>query len=460
MDKLEQEIKRRLAQSTSLEEVNCEVLWNSISEAYSQAAADRKKRRGGFIWFLLAAGIAGVCAFMALSRNTSVDYFPRLVHESELTNSLNSNQSPQHSTSSTQESNSLFIDAQSSIPAGNMTVFKPSISETIETKYDANPASKDKTEKAEARTDLKLQLPSNKDGFTMEQDRDTSDEPFDQTTHKSNSNSNKANSKTSVDKEFQAVEAVRLPTEWKPELLIPQSVSLLDISSTPIKSPLLNSQILPESRKSITFNLYGGSLLSQHTFKNGTPGFADSLNINLSSEIGYSFGCIVRIKRGNNWNMFAGLEYSQWNDRFDKMLLSDTLVELNQDFLPARNIRTVKHHNSAAVISIPVQLELFKDIKRIRLGVGIGASYSFVVDQNGRLLRDEFTVSNYSQNEKRYTNFLSARVSPSVGFKLNKRVMLNSFCTFGIQRHGTNSINQLKSRSVAMMPSIGLTFNY
>ncbi|MFB1002638.1 MAG: hypothetical protein QMC70_00660, partial [Bacteroidia bacterium] len=225
-------------------------------------------------------------------------------------------------------------------------------------------------------------------------------------------------------------------------------------------SPTLKKSTPLISKNTLSWELYGGAVLLQHNFKNGNSGFVDSLNQSLSVYPGYSIGGLVRIKQGRNWNMSVGVEYVEWKDRLDKVLLSESLSEIDQEQVLVQNIRTVRHINTASIMTLPVQLGMSKDIERFRLGMDLGVSYSLVLSQNGRLLKDDSRIVNYSQSEKRFNNFLSARWASYAGFKLNEKVMIVTLCTLGIQRHGTNSINQFKNSSVAWMPSVGFTFNY
>jgi hypothetical protein len=457
MDRLEQEIKKRLAQSGSMEGINSEGLWNAISEASHPAEAPSKKIRLGFIWLLLALGAVGsISTFIFLNEDSSSAYSPRKKHKAEHLRLVASNQSQQYIRKG-------FLQETNSSAAAVFTKSEEEAVAILISDKSANYASNEAEQKlrgTQSQTDLSGKS-SNSISLVHQAASNRQEELKSLSEDKKNEQvsteigelieANGANEEL-----FDELIADARPMQW----LCPLNASQLSISPIPSKSPMLIARELPAAKKPISWKIHGGVVLLQNHFKNGTPGFADSLNTNISAELGYSIGGLVRIKQGNNWTVSVGIEYMQWNDRFDKVLLSDTLVEVNQGEVLGQNTRTVKHFNTASIITLPVQLEIYKDIDRFRLGMNLGASYSLILGQNGRLLKDDFTVVNYSQSEKRYTNFLSARFAPSVGFKLNRKVMVGAFCNVGIQGHGTNSINQLKSISVAIMPSIGLTFNY
>lgn len=438
MGKLEHEIKERLAQSTSMEGVDTEGLWNAISEAAYPTEAPRKKKRLGFIWFLIAAGTIGAMwSVLSEKELKTSEYIPRqegATEEIEFRRII-STVTEESKGESTNKAKKIFA-TQTTVESVTTNELENNQTQRLQ----QNTASDD-----ENGTTGRLTNSIENDQEDVSSQEDESDVPARNVAGLNEDESNSLSAKPIALHDLKFMQLREHSILW----YVP-----------PFVLRERETQTFATTKKLITWKIYGGGLIVQNSFTSEATGFADSLNTNLSTDLGFTFGGLIQLKQSKNWNVSVGLEYSQWNDRFDKVLLSDTLVELNQELVPARNIRTVEHYNTASVIAIPFQLELFKDIERFRLGVGLGASYSFVLSQKGRLLKDEITVAYYTQNEKRYANFLSARIAPSVGYKLNRKVLLNGSCTIGFQGHGTNNINQLKSRSVAIMPTIGLTFNY
>jgi hypothetical protein len=133
---------------------------------------------------------------------------------------------------------------------------------------------------------------------------------------------------------------------------------------------------------------------------------------------------------------------------------------VNQQAVMGKNIRTIRHHNSLSTLSIPIQFGMLKDWGPLRLGIQLGVSYSLILQQEGRLLKDDVIVFNYSQNQKRYSNFFSFRLAPSMGYLLNERLLINFSCFLAMQRHQSMAVNELKSKSYWIAPTVGFVYNY
>jgi hypothetical protein len=230
--------------------------------------------------------------------------------------------------------------------------------------------------------------------------------------------------------------------------------------SKPILRGLFKDQDAGKMPKKRSWQCYAGPLWVHQTYTNGAGSLSDSLNADLSSEWGLLAGGMVEIKKGQNWFVQTGLEFSNWKDRFDKVIFSDTLLFVNQQAVMGKNIRTIRHHNSLSTLSIPIQFGMYKDWGPLRLGIQLGLSYSLILQQEGRLLKDDVTVFNYSQNQKRYSNFFSFRLAPSMGYLLNERLLINFSCFLAMQRHQSMAVNELKSKSYWIAPTIGFVYNY
>lgn len=230
----------------------------------------------------------------------------------------------------------------------------------------------------------------------------------------------------------------------------------------PISLPRFEVSLPPQDfqKGARSLHCYGGPLWANQTFTAGDRLLVDDLNDDLSSEWGFVAGGMVEIKRGQNWFIQTGLEYSNWKDRFDKVMFSDTLLIVNQQEVIGKNIRTIRHHNSLSVLSTPVQFGMYKDFGRLRLGLQFGVSYSLILQQEGRILKDNVTVFNYSQDQKRFSNFFSLRITPSMGYMLNESLLLNFSCLTAMQKHHQMAFNGVKSKSFWIAPTMGFVYNY
>ena len=468
MEKFEQEIKSRLAKDSSMTGIESETLWSAISQASNPAALPEKKKRFILLWFLGAALVGGlVWSALLTSENLKVAYTPRGEDEGIQANYfsvLEHDEETELSFNKSAELEGIKVSArQNTTTPTNENDIKPSTNKKI-----SPPQSK----KTDTLNPTRL----------VEDRKEPSSTEFDKTILIPVANSEevipdlgeiKAISEGNNDSFI--YESLGSANELLPSEDLTEEIAdytLQRITSRkgdfPTK-PYINRVFEPASslkvKKGISLNIYAGLVTVQNKFVNSSavPGLADSLDTSISGELGGRLGVSYRISKGSNWNLNVGLEYAQWNDRFDKVLMSDTLVfetPSSQELSSAINIRTIKHYNKLSSLSIPAEFELFRDTKTLRFGLGLGASYSVVFGQEGRLLKDEITVIDYSQRNKRYSNFLSLRATPSVGYKLSEKLMVNALCTVGIQSHGDNSFTNLMSNSLTIMPAIGLRFNY
>ena len=454
MNKIEQEINNRLAQSTSMEGVDSEALWAGISETINPAKDLTKRRRLGFILLLMSlVSIGSIWTLMVLNDDSTLAYSPRIKSRTEqhMPNASSMIQEDRFAavqkeitsssitiTKGTKEENAYsFIIGDTTRLAGNGFDGMTSVSQNPEVVV----------EKMSYSSYSIGQVDSNQEQKNLSQDKKNEGLSFADTLYEADPTNTKQIVASTVDTGF-----------TKRNSPFDVSLDLISQVSNDSFTPIKDSQQV--TKNTVSWKLYGGAVFIQNNFKTGNSDFGDSINQSLSMQPGYSVGGLLQIKQGKNWNVYLGMEYAEWHDQLNKVFLSDSMVEINQKEVLVQNIRTVQHFNTASIITLPVHLELCKDIKHLRLGMNLGVSYSVVLDQSGRLLKDNFTVVNYSQSEKRFNNFLSVRFAPYIGYKINEKIMLGTFCNFGIQSHGTNSINQINNKSVAVMPSIGLTFNY
>ena len=453
MDKLEQEIKNRLAKDASMAGIESESLWNTISQASSPAAELEKKRRFILFWVFGAALIGGVVwSALVTDENSIAAYFPRGENEGIQTDYyfVSENDAVGH------EVDGLEVSAVQN----TLNIEKKNTKKLEESKKPYLPNNK----KITVHNPVRLEQ-----NTTQFKPSDLDDPSLNSVVISPELKPEHAEIYENFESDEELVDANLLITNLSEETSanrlhrIKERESNLSVKSY-IK-PNFAQAVTPKTKKGISLNIYAGLVTAQNNFKNSseTPGFADSLDTSLSAELGGRLGASYRISKGKKWNLNVGLEYAQWNDRFDKVLISDTLVFENsgsQELSPAINIRTIRHYNKLSSLTVPVELELYKDIESIRFGLGLGTSYSVVFGQEGRLLKDELTVVDYSQSNKRYTNFLSFRATPSLGYKLSEKLMVNALCTIGIQSHGDNSFTNLKENSLTIMPAVGVSLNY
>ncbi|MEM7161628.1 MAG: hypothetical protein AAF487_04230 [Bacteroidota bacterium] len=446
MNRFEEEIKNRLFGYSSSKGVDEEALWSSVSAGIQSSG---KGRRTPFIWLLSGMLLPFVCLFGLIPNDsTSVHYTPRTVQ-----NTLNLVEN--------EEDNVLL--ASQFIPVNNLSK-NEGLREHLplngkeEIQAQGNTTSDEHSDKPNAKT-KSTKVTSENNSVEDSQKND----PF----------KSRVNASVSVNPFQETKRSTFLEDLARNPVVSSQirnergDLALLDTRFAFIEGPVSQLAVLPSSQNllavsdPLSFSLYGGSVYESSNFK-GDATFSDSLNQSIFADDGYRFGLAMTIKNGKNWNLNAGAEISNWQDRFEKKFISDTTVIDNQsgDFVDARKIRSVRHFNKHSLISIPVEFELYKDISRLRLSLAAGASYSFFINQRGRGLNEELSLIDYDNQNKRYGNFFSFRAAPGIGLKLNDKLLASVVYGLSIQSRENLSFSNINSQSIAHMPALRLQFKY
>ena len=457
MDRLEEEIKRRLANATSTDGVDSQALWDAISKGSYAASPSRKKKHFLFVWLMLVAGIVSpIWLVIDSTEHFTSAYSPRSEHNTEFC------LEPYEIDVQQEKAEVLSAENNSGIDE-NKREGKEGGTNNVIAQSSAIHATVDLTaQESELRNDSKYVEQSNASGYSpstaiLSGHEDSDVWPIDQI-HRD------VSMRTLSHSEFDQAQSQRVEvfsdTKGTMQRVNPIYIKPTNITLNQPKIRRPNGVNPPEQRTRMPWEFYGGALWFFDDFENGATNFGESLNSSLSTETGYLIGGLFTVKKGKHWNVKFGVEFMSWRDRFDTVILSDTLIQMDEESITGLNIRTVRHFNEASIITLPGQFEIHKDLRVIRLAMNVGASYSFVVNQNGRLLEDEFAVVNYSSEKKRFDNFISLRFAPSIGFKLSEKVLLNTGCGFAFQRHGMSPLNQLKNNSLTVTSLVGITFNY
>ncbi len=419
MENFENRIKEKLSKARSMEGLDSEALWNVISAS----AFDNKKRkkRLGFFWFTLS-----MCAVLALVvfcfiLQQSKDELN--VANNELPETKMQLESNEDSTGKSDLGQDQSIKSTVSSQNSSVSDVKRLSNETGLLSEGFNPSSSFQSRG----NDTAQRMPSLRPIVQESEDR------------------------------FQEYSETTLVIHLA---ACPPTKLNIERASRPIFKGLVKEADTRKTAQNRSWHCYAGPLWAHQTYSKGPGSLSDSLNADLSSEWGSLLGGMVEIKKGQNWILQTGLEWANWKDRFDKVILSDTLLFVNQQAVMGKNIRTIRHHNSLSTLSIPIQFGMYKDRGPLRLGIQLGVSYSLILHQEGRLLKDDVTVFNYSQNQKRYDHFISFRIAPSMGYLLNERLVMNFSCFLAMQKHQSISVNGLKSKSYWIAPTIGFIYNY
>lgn len=423
MQNIEDQIKRNLSASNDLGGLDRDALWNGISLTLDQGQA--KKRRKGLYWiFAGLLVVIGVTVFYGLKIFTGTK---------QEVSSYNSTESVLEKRTENKSSNVLQQRIEGEL-------------------NDEKARSETKSEGLESKG-YSIHLSENHLQFQKGNDENLSFESkqlFNENTIEEYDNLIK------MVQGYSGLDSFEMQVPWS---LSPRPAGLLPRKPFTLKLMSKNDQMSLEYVQPLSWRIYAGPLWVNSRMKSETA-LADSLKAHLSGEMGHFAGAAVRLKREAYWDLYAGLEFMDWRDRFDKVIYSDTVLLVNQEMVMGKSIRTIEHYNTATMISLPVLFGLHKDWGPVRMGLQLGGSYTLVLQQSGRMLSDFTTVVDYTQEQRRYENFFAFRIVPSMGYMWNEKILLSTFCTLSSQVHKKTSLIPFASRSVSIMPSLGITYHY
>jgi len=430
MENIEEIIKNKLSQSTSLDGIDSDLLWNNIVESTN---APRKKKKGFlFLFIILLSAIVGSILFMYFT------YFNK-----SLLSNMNKDSISFHNTAEP-SFNPLHVKQYKKVQS---TQNISQLNSEMSTATQPSNASKPLYSK---KNDGNTIIPTYNKLIPLD------------TVISQNVDYNRLDTKTDFSMPAYQVEKAdsnstikRIPNLYALDFSLSNTADLSNLALFP---SIANDS--KKIRNRVGMSYYSGIVIIQNRFLNQTNTLADTLNKFIRRDIGFNLGTTFNYYSGKNWFFKSGFEYSNWRDRFDALIITDSTIQINQQDVIARNFRTIRHTNSASMLTIPLQFGIFKEYNNFRIAMQIGASYTFVTVQEGRMLSGFASVFDYSQTEKRYHNFFSLKISPYISYKLNDKIMIDVLCNFGLQNHKQTVFNELRSRSLSVMPSIGFTYNY
>jgi hypothetical protein len=423
MHNIEDQIKHNLSASNDLGGLDCDALWNGISSTLDQGQA--KKRRKVLYWIFAGLFVViGVAVFYGLKNYSGI--------KQEIL-SRNSLESP--------------IEKNTENNNGN------TLQQRSEGELNDEKALSEKESEGIGSRGYGIHLSENQLQIQKEKDENLSFES------KKQFNENTIPEYDSLIKMVQGYSGLDSSEIQVPWSLSPRPAGPLSRNPFTLKLMSKNDQMSLEYVQPLSWRIYAGPLWVNSRMKSETA-LADSLKAHLSGEMGHFAGAAVRLKREAYWDLYAGLEFMDWRDRFDKVIYSDTVLLVNQEMVMGKSIRTIEHYNTATMISLPVLFGLHKDWGPVRMVLQFGGSYTLMLQQSGRMLSDFTTVVDYTQEQRRYENFFAFRIVPSMGYMWNEKILLSTFCTFSSQGHKKTSLIPFASRSVSIMPSLGITYHY
>ncbi|MEM7104747.1 MAG: hypothetical protein AAF502_16540 [Bacteroidota bacterium] len=231
----------------------------------------------------------------------------------------------------------------------------------------------------------------------------------------------------------------------------------------------------------ISFGIGSNLMLQRFKFKSENQAVFDQLKASTKIDLGYSGYLSGTWTLNNGLRFGTGIHYDNIKSRFDYSAQRDSMVEVSdaivgfQDngqgqMIPILGVveqeaivtRTVLHHNSYSMISLPLSVGYGQRFGRWHLGADLGFSVLFFVNQEGRSLNQAGMVQNFGDPLDRhiFPNVLGGIfINPHVGYAVFNRteirlnMALKQSFAFQSEFHGFGH-----SFSVANL-NLGLVYN-
>lgn len=270
------------------------------------------------------------------------------------------------------------------------------------------------------------------------------------------------------DSEIKTIESSSIPRTVISLEMLPQNWhihSKRDIkypTVLPFISPVrINRSPSPWSIKLITqINTFD----QQYTDISMAEPFASEANTSIDSlQIGFGFGIYAGYKLNKTWSISSGLEMNKYENKLSTIISTDTMVFdiTHMKNRNAKNIRTVRHNNKISTITIPLNISYnYKLSERFDIGSSIGLAYSFVTDQNVKILGRDNTFIEKDNSNKHFENYVSIRFNPYISYRLNDHFGLSMEAGYSMQSYGTSAIVDLKHNSTILSAGVGLKYSF
>lgn len=190
--------------------------------------------------------------------------------------------------------------------------------------------------------------------------------------------------------------------------------------------------------------------------------FAEQANSKLGKlQLGNSTEVNLEYQINNQWKLFSGLGYNQYEYQLNAIFTTDTMALDTQGILrKAINTRTVIHHNKLKTITLPIGLSYeFPVSKSWSVGTQFGAAYSYVLSQSGKVLGPNNSILVFDGEENRqFNNFLSARIHPYINYRMSDKMTLSLRFGIDYQKHIGDIPQDLSQESVVYKIGGGLIY--
>ncbi|MFK7806192.1 MAG: hypothetical protein AB8F74_00195 [Saprospiraceae bacterium] len=485
MNPFEKEFKDRFQNAHSTDGVDSDAIWGSISEALPQ---EEEKPKGIFFrygkYFLLAlAGllVAGLGLYFTWG-SEMVD----IAENKSVETSINKDlvfQNKKENTERVSEGNNNNKGSETP-PA------KDDDREIVKLKdnLDLKNTLKNNSNKAIAKKSTEEQLIKLEDGNNLTEDliniSNITEEIIktiaeDQTNEIANKK-NKVNNSTEKEETKSVTEKATEQTDLKePILFNSKNISLYTMYDE-LPFVVLNNDfninadpVIPKTKKGrnrkIQIGLFAGVVNWSSNYKNNNnSAVINALDKSASSAYGQSLSVLLQWNFSKKIHLTTGLEYMNAKTRFDYVSTKDSfaIVDGYQQLGPIDAIatRTVRHHNTLQVFSLPILFGTHKNVGAFELGVDAGVGLNYIISQEGRTLDSELTIADFNSTDNNtlpYRDFyLSYQLQPYLSYSATERIKLQLRPNFRYQHHGNSKLHDIEMSSLLWGVNVGAMLGF
>jgi hypothetical protein len=190
-----------------------------------------------------------------------------------------------------------------------------------------------------------------------------------------------------------------------------------------------------------------GAIQLNTTYQSNSDPFSSDLQEKLTKSTkqdwGYSSSLRATWKRNGIYRLGIGLDFDIYRDIYDNVTSQETtvyeegrIIGLEVDSLGgthpvygalqynATETRTILHHNSYKMLTIPIELGIEKKFNRLSLSIDAGIGYSLFLSQIGRTYNEEGVLVYFNKNDERLpmrSSSISYHIKSQIGYGINER---------------------------------------
>ncbi len=493
MKKIEDNLKDRFKEQQTLEGIDADQLWQGISEGLEQASPSPKARNRffrniGVILFVLILLVSGYVSLLYSNKEITpaLNNSPLPIEQS-LTNPFASKKDLQEASNNADdiipitEAKNISNNKDSKVSKTKKTKPTNQKKESINNNQKHSTNQKDINKQQESAYTLQS---LNHSLHTISPNISTIESSTKKTKstryeHQSPSKgkSNQVISKKTIRSNPKSLQL--LPT-WKSPLLKIERKSFTLFTTTPsalTKRPPVNK---------FQLGVFSGINTSFIQFRDKNKHFDlwNELTESHTNELGQSFSINISWIRGGKLSLSTGLNYDNIRYKFYAVKEGETTVVDNNYLvgfsidpltgdtidrmydtvqLRAMEKRTVLHHNNFKLLSIPFEIGIRKQLKKLGFGINLGIGTNFFLAQNGKTLnqnRDIQEINDQVSTERPFKKFfMSYQINPFVDFNISEKLGLRLSSTIRYQDFGSSRLYDLDQSALFINFNGGLLIN-